>query len=167
MTSGPIITEVSLPEGLNSICSSAFAGCAGVTELTIPDSVLSVGASAFEGFTGLKSLTLPGYLSLAAGDSSVFSGCTELECVKLIGEGYIPGYSSYNYVKTPWYISSEAGTEVTLEIGEGITSIGSYAFSGTGLTGITIPEGVTAVGAGAFSGSRLTAIDLTGITEAG
>ena len=47
-------------------------------------------------------------------------------------------------------------------IPEGVTSIGSYAFSGrTGLTNITIPDSVTSIGQDAFEGcTGLTSITI-------
>lgn len=52
--------------------------------------------------------------------------------------------------------------EGDLVIPEGVTSIGSYAFSGrTGLTNITIPDSVTSIGQDAFEGcTGLTSITI-------
>jgi hypothetical protein len=52
-------------------------------------------------------------------------------------------------------------TLVGITIGNGVTSIGDYAFSGTGLTSVTIPNSVTSIGHGAFQGcTNLTSITI-------
>ena len=154
---------LTIPDSVTSIGRSAFAGCEGITELTIPDSVTDIDKFAFAGFTGLKKLTCPGNLSYVVSDLQVFSDCTSLESIKFTGEGGIPGYSSFNALKTPWYISSEAGTELTIEIDEGITGIGSWAFAGcSNITDINIPETVTSIGQYAFYNCSLTNCSLPG-----
>ena len=58
------------------------------------------------------------------------------------GTGNMPDYSS---TSQPWYKYRESIKQV--KIGDGITGIGNYAFSGcTNLTSVTIPEGVKKLG---------------------
>ena len=63
------------------------------------------------------------------------------------GTGNMPNYSS---TSQPWYKYRESIKQV--KIGDGITGIGDYAFSGcTNLTSVTIPGNVTSIGDYAFS----------------
>ena len=149
---------VSIPDSVTSIGERAFYGCTGLTELTIPGSVTDIGANAFWSCSGLKSLICPGdldYSNHSEGLYSVFSGCTGLEKAKLTGNGEIPEYYAYNlyyYRYTPWYISSAAGTKVTLEIEEGITGIGAYAFAGcSNISKIYLPFSINDISSNAFN----------------
>jgi len=129
-----------IAEGVTNISSSAFSNCSGLTSITIPASVT--------------------YL-----DSYMFSNCTNLTSIT-VADGNT-NYSSedgvlYNKDKTE-LILCLPGKTGTLEIAEGVTSIGSSAFNGcSGLTSITIPAGVTYLDTWAFS----SCTNLTSITVA-
>ena len=59
--------------------------------------------------------------------------------------------NDYSLNDSPWYSYRQSITSVT--IGNSVTSIGNYAFSGcSGLTSVTIPNSVTSIGNSAFSG---------------
>jgi LPXTG-motif cell wall-anchored protein len=79
------------------------------------------------------------------------------------GTGAMKNFSYYS--SAPWY---SYRTQITgVEIEDGITSIGSYAFYNcTNLTEVSIPDSVTSIGSTAFSGcSGLTAIEIpAGVT---
>ena len=64
----------------------------------------------------------------------------------------------YNY--SPWYAYKSVKQVI---IGDGVTTIGSSAFSGcSSLTSLTIPNSVTDIGSSAFSGcSSLTSVTIT------
>ena len=74
----------------------------------------------------------------------------------LDGTGAMADYSYYSY--TPWY--SYRTTIKHVEIANGITGIGQYAFYGfTGLTSVDIPDSITSIGYDAFYGcSGLTQV---------
>ncbi|MGX8692263.1 MAG: extracellular solute-binding protein [Clostridia bacterium] len=77
--------------------------------------------------------------------------------------------SMYDFAwnESPWYEDRESIKAV--ELPEGLTSIGAYAFSGcSSLTGIELPEGLTSIGSYAFHRSSLTSIELpSGLTSIG
>jgi len=68
------------------------------------------------------------------------------------GTGAMNNYSvSYSVPSTPWKDSRTSITSIV--IGDGVTSIGNYAFYGcnnSSITAITIPDGVTSIGNYAF-----------------
>ena len=55
-------SEVTIPEGVQSIGDCAFWGCNSLTSLTLPSSLKLIGDSAFWGCSSLTSLTLPSSL---------------------------------------------------------------------------------------------------------
>jgi len=87
----------------------------------------------------------------------------ELDCdgvLTIRGTGAMKSYSSATSNTAPWY--SSRASIVSVAIGDGVTSIGSYAFNScSNLTSATIGEGVTSIGGYAFSGcSGLTSITI-------
>ena len=88
--------------------------------------------------------------------STTFTNCP-LESLYLGRNLSYETSSSYGY--SPFYNKS---TLTTLTIGNSVTSIGIYRFSGcSGLTSITIPNSVTSIGYRAFSGcSGLSSITI-------
>ena len=74
------LTSVQLPEGLEHIGVSCFAGQESLTEVVIPDSITTIFYHVFSGCTGLKSVKLPETLTLI--ESFAFSGCTALETIE-------------------------------------------------------------------------------------
>ena len=81
------------------------------------------------------------------------------------GTGRMEGYSNYSEV-APWYSSRKNIKAV--EISDGVTSIGSYAFQEcSSLQSITIPDSVTSIGNDAFDEcAKLTTVNYLGtLTE--
>ena len=129
------IKTVDIADGVTSIDYGAFYECRGLTSITIPDSVTSIADSAFLWCNSLTSITVE------AGNSAYHSAgncLIETASKKLIigcDNSVIPNDGS-------------------------VTSISSHAFSGKGLTSITIPSSVTSIGEYAF----YMCIDVTSIT---
>ena len=159
-----LIQELTIPEGVTSICNYAFCGCSSLTSVTIPSSVTSIGGSAFYGCSGLNAVRIT---SLEAWCKISFSNSYSNPLYyannlylndTLIQELTIPeGVTSIG--KSAFSFCSGL-TSVTIPVG--VTSIGQYAFyKCSGLTSITIPESVTSIGYAAFSGcSSLTSVTI-------
>jgi hypothetical protein len=125
---GEQVKEYIIGDDVTSIGNYAFYNCTGLTSVSIPNSVTSIGSSAFSGCSGLTSVTL--------NSNSIVSKT----------------YTSSSNVKN---IFGEQVKEYI--IGDGVTSIGNYAFYNcTNLTSVTIGGSVTNIGANAFYG--LTAL---------
>ena len=168
------LTSVIIPDSMMIIGNGAFSGCRSLTSITIPDSVTRIDASAFYGCSSLESMTIPfvgasndsRYFGYIFGTSSYTGGVATKQY----------NYGSYNTYYIPASLKSVTVTGgnilygafyncsglTSITIGNGVTSIGRYAFRGcTGLTSITIPDGVTSIGDYAFDGcSSLTSVTI-------
>ncbi len=144
-------SEVTIPEGVQSIGNSAFYDCNSLTSLTLPSSLQSIGDRAFLGCKSLSSLTLPSSLQ-SIGDSA-FCFCTSLRSVicnkfyKVIGQMLLSADGTQ--VIAYWGKNSE------VTIPEGVQSIGDSVFSCcSSLTSLTLPSSLQSIGDRAFLGCK-------------
>ena len=136
------ITDLVIPNSVESISSFAFEGCSMVS-LSIPSSVTSIGDGAFNNCTELLNVTIPSSVSNIG--NYTFGNCTSLMSVT------IP-----STVKTiDWFAFENCTGLLNLTIPEGVESIGWNAFSNcTSLSELNIYANLTSIGSGAFSDCR-------------
>ena len=165
------LASVSISEGITRIEESVFSGCTSLTSFTIPSTVTSIGVEAFNGCR-LTSITIPkGVTSI---EEAAFIGCASSATTIQVEEGNTV-YDSRNncnaIIRTAdntlmlgcrnttipngiTNIGAGAFTgckELTsINIPEGVSTIGEYAFDNTGLTSVVLPSSVTSIGGGAF-----------------
>ena len=150
------IKELVIPNNVTSISKYAFYGCSKLTSIEIPNGVMNIGEYAFYGCPMLTFVIIPN--SVKSIGSDAFGLCFNLTNVTLNSNAIAS--NSYNTTSS---IASFFGKQVKVyKIGEEVTRIGYYAFSGcTGLTSIEIPNSVTNIGNYAFYGcSKLTSITI-------
>ena len=144
--------DVTIPDSVTSIGSSAFCGCSGLSSMTIPDGVTSIGSSAFYNCSGLMSVTIPDSVT-SIGDSA-FKGCSGLKAVT------VSQYVLDRQIGSVFFSALSSITNVSYS--SVITNIRSSAFEGcSGLMSVTIPDSVTSIGNSAFEGcNRLRAVTI-------
>lgn len=109
----------------------------------MPNSLEHIGSGAFANCNKLTSINLPN--SLKCIDRNAFMGCSSLKVVTSSSSSN-PG--SGGYIAEDAFMGCSDLAEVTIP--NSIDSIGSSAFSQSGLESITLPEGLTEIGESAF-----------------
>ena len=189
------LTEISLPESLSSVGKEAFMYCTGLRAVSVysRDCTISDPSDSrrytlgdpnvtvlygYEGSTTQAFAERYGYAFFplgvdvlsgecgAEGDNLTWTMDVHTKLLTIEGSGAMANYSSSQEV--PW---KNFRTQITgLFLPEGLTGIGSSAFSGcTGLSAVSLPEGLTGIGSYAFSGcTGLSAVSLPeGLTGIG
>jgi predicted aspartyl protease len=150
-----------IPNSVTSIGSSAFNSCTGFTgNLVIGNSVTSIGSSAFRNCTGFTgNLVIPNSVT-SIGDYAFF------DCTGFTGNLVIPNSVTSIGSSAFLFCSNFTGN---LVIPNSVTSIGSSAFYGCfGLTDAYLNLPIGSIGSYAFSYSGITNVfigpDATGYT---
>ena len=174
-----MLTEIVIPEGIDSIQYATFFNCHALERVTLPQSVTDIAADAFYNCTALTDINLHSGIEYI--DEYAFDSCENIKptvmentyaydwCVEN-GLQYV-----VNGVYTPEYTPAEYFTTETLEDGTlsiigytgtatkilippqmnetPVTDIAADAFSFCEeITSVTLPEGVKTIGCYAFNG---------------
>lgn len=136
---GEEIKELTIPNGVTNIASSAFQGCEGLTSVTIPNSLKDIGNYAFEGCINLTSVTMGSSVTTIGYDA--FSHCSSLTSI------IIP--NSVSTINN--HAFERCSSLASVSVGDGVTTIGNYAFySCSSLKSVTLGTSVTTIGEYAF-----------------
>ncbi len=163
-------TEYTVPDGVTTIESGAFAGCESLERVVLPGSVTYIGVGAFSGCSALVSVNIPAGVTMI--QHRLFEGCSSLTSLVLpdgvitIGSYAFAGCNALTSLILPnSVVSIENGAFsdcglTSIVIPEGVTRIEDQSFIGCGsLTKIIIPNSVTYVSSNAFNGcSSLTSV---------
>ena len=167
------ITSITIPDGVESIATSAFYGCSELKSVYIPESVTSMGEKVFYKCEKLESVTLPRCAVLVKNLREFFDWCDSLREFRgplatadgraLVADGVLykvaaAGLASYSIPegikrigKYALFWSFRKLENITnIPFPNSVTSIGSFAFSYASITTVTIPESVTDIGHDAF-----------------
>ncbi len=150
--------DVVIPEGVTTIGSEAFSGCARVRELTIPGTVQSIESKAFLGCTGLAKLTIPEGVRTIGREA--FRGCKSLTTLTLP--------SSLQKIEREAFYLCSSLTEVVIhdlaawcridfescikDSSNPLSLAGKLCLDGELITDLVIPEGVTRIERAVFCG---------------
>ena len=143
------ITEVVIPEGVETISSYAFANLTALERVVLPSTLTRIDWGAFYGCTALK--TVVGLENVKFINESAFEGCALTGSVKLDSAVAIADYA---------FAGNRSLSSLTLS--ENIQSIGKHAFANnSSLKKLTIEAPIYKLGMYAFAGCEsLTEVTL-------
>lgn len=148
-----------IPSFVTKIFSNAFRDRT-MESIVIPEGVTSIGSSAFEGCASLKNVTFEGMSALETLGNSAFEDCTSLTGIVLpVGLRTIGDYAFENCTEllTVTFRSQDGTKSYT---NSQLESIGSLAFRNSGLRAFVIPASVTDLAASAFYCENLTSLSV-------
>ena len=153
------VLKVVISEGVTKIGDYAFYGCSNMTSIEIANSVTKIGTEGytsygygccFYGCDSLKEITIP--VGVTSVSEKAFNGCNNLTAITVSSSN--TKYTSqdgilYSRYKDILY-RYPCGKSGAFTIPSGVEEIADCAFSGSGLTSVTIPSSVTAIGYESF-----------------
>lgn len=147
------LEEVDMTGICDNITGYAFRGCSSLKKITFPETLTEIKYYAFAE-TGFIELTIPRGVNVY---DNVFKSCPNLEKV------------TFNGVAKSSDIFSSCYNLTDVIIGDGVTTIAGYMFSGCfALKNLTLPESLKTIGSSAFSSTGLTSLVLNeGLTTIG
>lgn len=153
------IKKVIIPEGVISIGSGAFYGCANIESVTLPSTLETIGGSAFYGFTTdgtFSDLTVSfaNCKSLKTINDEAFFGCYGIEMldipssVRYIGlNAFTETAAYYDFIDSSRDIGD--GENKFKIVGDGVLL---WVYVAKDQTSVVVPDGVKTVAGGACSG---------------
>lgn len=143
------LTQANLPVGIKSIGTQAFDG-SGVRTATLPTGITTLDSHVFYNCDSLRTVTWPADQTRVP--QCMFQSCDSLKTIVLPDAvTTIDGNAFYGC----------KGLGNDFHFPSSLTSIGGYAFyNTTGLTDIELPTALTSIGSNAFEGSGLTHIEI-------
>lgn len=136
---GSGITEISIPDSVASVGSSAFSNCTSLVKVNIGKGVTAIPEKCFYNCHYLKEVTNAENITLV--DNQAFYDCYNLESINLPAVETIADYS-FAYTSA----LNDIGTNPNLK------TIGEKAFYSSGITSISLSDKVSYIGGYAFSG---------------
>ncbi len=180
------LISVTIPASLSEIGDKAFLGCSSLNSVMIPESVKSIGSYAFGYSKASESGKKDGFIITGYSDSAASKYASEHNItfaslsvkdnpsgtcgngikweikngvLYISGKGDITSYASAS--KTPWSDGTKNAQITRIELSNGITGIGNYAFAGIrNVDTIVIPNTLTKIGNYAFSGSSIKIVSI-------
>ena len=145
-------SKLVIPEGCTEIKEYAFAG-SGVTGVVVPSTLTTIDANIFKDCASLTSV----HYKADKVSSNMFQNCAAISELIFENTTEIGGYA----FNVP---SGQSTAITTLNLPNGITKIGEYAFARCGASTIIIPASVTTIGNEAFKGAKVQKLILLNST---
>ena len=115
-----LLTNIDIPDGVESIGDSAFSYCVSLTSITIPNSVTSIREDAFNGCGSLETVTFESNSRLESIGLSAFYECGSLTSITIPNSVTTIESSVFMSCSSLTSITFEPTTPPTLSVGLGI-----------------------------------------------
>lgn len=147
MLMGTSLASIVLPRSLQAIGTAALAGCTSLTSVALPPTLTSIGAYAFSG-SGLVDITIPSTVTTVG--RGAFAHCFALRSAT-VGASHVGDYAFLGDHQLQ-----------SLQLGQGVTRIGTEAFHGTGIQSLDASAAIAldSLGNWAAAGTPLTSVSL-------
>ena len=123
-----------------------FHNMGGLKQLVIGGETTTIQGTTFQGCTALTEVTFEEGNKVSSIGNSAFASCTSLTTIALPAAVTVIDQGVFNGCRSLKNFS----------MGDAVTSIGTIAFYGTGLTSFTFPKTLTSIGHSAFENSNLS-----------
>ena len=127
---------------LINIGPQAFKDVGSLKEISLPNSVKTIEQQAFSGCTKIETINLENVISIG---TDAFRETHELKSLTFNSESI-----KLNSIGNGAFMNSGLNAKLDLSLATNLYEIGSYAFSGTGLTEIVLPSSLTLLDGGVF-----------------
>ncbi len=134
------IVSVELPDTVTLLGTGVFEECESLTTVRLSRQLKEIGVDAFQNCTSLSSIDLPS--SLITIRACAFKYCTSLKHIKIPKSVSEYGYESF----------ARSGIE-SVELEDGLKSLGESMFIGCKLKEVSVPNSITILPRSVFSGN--------------
>ncbi|MDR1939957.1 MAG: leucine-rich repeat protein [Clostridiales bacterium] len=145
------LTSVELPDSVTAIGEAAFYSCGGLTSIELPKDTADIGRAAFTYCGSLESIEIADSNAYYISIDGILFNKAKTELIR-----YPEGKKGDSYIipsgvtDIGWGAFGLCCSLTSIELTDNVTSIGDWAFFGSGLISITMPDGVTDIGEYAF-----------------
>ena len=167
-TNADKVYELVVPEGVEELADSAFAGLETLNKITLPATLTKIGAHAFENCIGLKEVVIQAKTMTEIG-AAAFKGCSELKKITIpdgiaeIGDSTFEECRKLETVTMPRKGIVKIGdrafygckTLTALKLCPELETIGKEAFRNCAVQTLNLPDSVTSIGKRAFYSTGL------------
>ncbi len=141
------IRQITLPEGIDTLGESCFAGCLGLRQVSLPNGLGAIPKRAFADCRALESIELPGHLHSLGFEA--FCGCETLREISLPDTltDFPLESELYGRPASRAFVGCKAKR---ILLPESVRTLGAYCFQYSEISTLLLPDGLEELPKGAF-----------------